>query len=204
MIPAGGTLVDVGCGACQITTHLAAYFDRVLGIDFSPTMLEAAQRRIDELAVHNIELMLGTMQQFPFPIRNADVVLSYGVCQYLSLADLRQHLDQVDNVLSPAGTACLALVPNSEFRSWYRLNILGGKKRTASDRLAWRATLLYRMTGALLARNLLWDGIGNWFSRDDIENVADRCGFDVDFRHCWFYEYRFHALLRRKNLSRRE
>ena len=33
IVPASGTLVDVGCGACEVTAHLAPYFDHVIGFD---------------------------------------------------------------------------------------------------------------------------------------------------------------------------
>ena len=35
IMPSGGTLLDVGCGAAQLTTYLAGQFDSIIGIDLS-------------------------------------------------------------------------------------------------------------------------------------------------------------------------
>jgi hypothetical protein len=47
-----------------------------------------------------------------------------------------------------------------------------------------------------IANDPLWDGMGSWFSIADYEAAAGKAGLDVEFRHCWYYDYRFHALLR--------
>src|SRR5437868_1162393 len=57
LLPQGGTLLDVGCGACQITTYLAPAFERVYAIDFSDSMLETARQRIKNLQITNISLL---------------------------------------------------------------------------------------------------------------------------------------------------
>lgn len=196
MLPAGGTLIDVGCGACQVTTYLAPRFERVVAFDFSDAMLAAAERRIDRLGLTGVRLASGNATAFPAPMPRADVVLSYGVVQYLSIEELALHLAECRRAIADNGVVCSAIVPNAALRSIYYF----GKLVPASDRLASRlrshAELARRRVKGRLANDPLWDGIGNWFSTADFEAVANRAGFDAEFRHCWYYEYRFHALLR--------
>ena len=75
IIPCRGTLFDVGCGACEVTSYLAPHFDKIYGIDFSESMLQAARQRVDRLGIANIELLKGTMTDFPETARNPDVIL---------------------------------------------------------------------------------------------------------------------------------
>ena len=72
MLPSQGTLLDVGCGSCQITTYLASHFEHIYAVDFSETMLMAASRRIESLGVTNITLSHGTAQEFPQAVNRTD------------------------------------------------------------------------------------------------------------------------------------
>jgi cyclopropane-fatty-acyl-phospholipid synthase len=198
MIPSRGTLLDVGCGSCQVTTYLASEFERVYAIDFSETMLSAGHQRIKRLGLTNIQLIPGTAQEFPKFISRADVILTYGVLQYLTLADLRQHLHECRRVLADGGIVCAALIPNVALRkSYYHEKLVPSQAQFAGQFRKWVRLTRRRLT-AVVTKDLLWDGIGNWFSQADIRNSANEAGFEVEFLNSSFYEYRFHALLRKK------
>jgi ubiquinone/menaquinone biosynthesis C-methylase UbiE len=196
LAPAGGTLVDVGCGSCQMTTYFAKSFDTVYAVDFSETMLSAARERVRAADATNIKVLAGTMQAFPAEIRRADVVLSNQVLQYMSLEDLAAHLRQCRKVLTTNGVVGIANIPNVDFRRWYEKTILvprpGGKLGGVRQWMALNRGRLSRYFGG----DFLWDGIGNWFSRDAIKVTATKAGFDAEFRPSPYYEYRFHARLR--------
>ena len=63
MLPCRGTLLDVGCGSCQVTTYLAPEFEQVYALDFSESMLAAARQRVESSGVTNIKLLPGTAVQ---------------------------------------------------------------------------------------------------------------------------------------------
>jgi cyclopropane-fatty-acyl-phospholipid synthase len=189
MLPSRGTLVDVGCGACQLTTYLAPEFERVYAVDFSEAMLAAARQRIESHGLTNVQLLSGTAQKLPEVISGANVVLSYLLLQYLTLADLSQHLRELAST-----------IPYSALKDlYYRGRLIPSQGQFVGRMRRW-IQLTRRRIIAYFQRDLLWDGIGNWFSQADIEKIANECGFDVEFRHSWFYEYRFHALLTPKQL----
>jgi cyclopropane-fatty-acyl-phospholipid synthase len=199
MLPSRGTLVDVGCGACQLTIYLAPEFERVYAVDFSEAMLATARQRIESHGLMNVQLLSGTAQKLPEVISGANVVLSYLLLQYLTLADLSQHLRECQRVLDKGGMVLAATIPNSALKDlYYRGRLIPGQGQFGRMR-RW-IQLTRRRIIAYFQRDLLWDGIGNWFSQADIEKIADECGFDVEFRNSWFYEYRFHALLTPKQL----
>jgi|SoiMethySBSTD1v2_1073268.scaffolds.fasta_scaffold04139_10 ubiquinone/menaquinone biosynthesis C-methylase UbiE len=203
MLPLRGTLLDVGCGSCQVTTYLAQVFEHVYAFDFSETMLSAGQERIKNLGLTNIDLLSGRAQEFPKTAGRSDVILSYGVIQYLTLADLVQHLRECHRLLTDDGIVCAALIPNVAMReSYYRSRLVPAEAQFASRLRRWLRLTRRRLKG-YLDKDPLWDGIGNWFRQSDIQQAARDVGFEAEFRNSWFYEYRFHALLRPKTRSLR-
>ena len=195
MLPSSGTLLDVGCGACQLTTYLAPKFEQVYAVDFSETMLAMARQRIESRGLTNVRLLSGTAQEFPEVISSANVILSYQLLQYLTLTDFSQHLYECRRVLSKGGMVCAAMIPNSALKQLYYHGKLIPNQVQFVGRIRRWIYLTSRRVIAHFQRDLLWDGIGNWFSQSDIERIANESGFDVEFRNSWFYEYRFHALL---------
>jgi SAM-dependent methyltransferase len=195
IVPAGGTLVDVGCGACEVTAHLAPYFDRVIGFDRSDSMLSAARARIARLGIENVEVRKGEATAMPERMPKADVVLSYGVVQYLSADELARHLAECRRILADNGVALSALVPNRALQDVYYYGKLVPARDSVAGRLRSRLALGRLRWRGFLAHDPLWDGMGNWFTKNAYEAAANAAGFDAEFRHCWYYEYRFHALL---------
>jgi ubiquinone/menaquinone biosynthesis C-methylase UbiE len=191
VIPRRGTLLDVGCGSCEIASYLAPHFERIYGIDFSDSMLQAARQRIDELGIGNIELIAGTMTEFPAVARKPNVILSYAVIQYIGAAEFRHHLDACRSVLEKDGTVCVGLIPDSERRHVYF-------RRMFPDRsnLRRRIDLVGLRITRYLQNDPVWDEIGNWYSQADIRRFAAEAGFEAEFHDSRYADYRFHALLR--------
>jgi ubiquinone/menaquinone biosynthesis C-methylase UbiE len=142
-----------------------------------------------------VSLLSGTAQKFPEAVHEADVILSCGVVQYLTLPDFREHLHECRRVLSKGGMVCVAMIPNLALKELYYSKILGHNEGDYVGRLRTWIELRRRHVLAYLRGDLLWDAIGNWFSQRDVAIAASDAGFDVEFRNSWFYEYRFHALL---------
>jgi 2-polyprenyl-3-methyl-5-hydroxy-6-metoxy-1,4-benzoquinol methylase len=46
MLPLRGTLLDVGCGSCQVTTYLAQVFEHVYAFDFSEQCSQPAKSEL--------------------------------------------------------------------------------------------------------------------------------------------------------------
>jgi demethylmenaquinone methyltransferase/2-methoxy-6-polyprenyl-1,4-benzoquinol methylase len=66
----GQTVVDLGCGTGKnlpLLAEAAGAGGRVVGVDFSPAMLEEARARIEENGLANVELVEADAATFDFP-----------------------------------------------------------------------------------------------------------------------------------------
>jgi len=109
---------DLGCGTGRIAEVLAPFIGRVVAIDASPDMLEAARRRLADVA--NIDLRLGRLEQLPIE----DGVLD-AACVALVLhhaPDPGRVLTEVGRVLRPGGRLLIVDMVSHE-RDEYRLSM---------------------------------------------------------------------------------
>jgi ubiquinone/menaquinone biosynthesis C-methylase UbiE len=197
LMPSGGTLLDVGCGSCQITTYLAAAFDRVVAFEPSDSMREAALERSELVGAYNVQVLKGDAVCFPPEAEQADVILTNGVIQYLDKAALCTHLLECGRVLNPGGTILWALIPDANLRRLWYLGALTNPRPPLRRMIHRYAKIQLNWWKAKRRGDILWDEIGLWFTREELRAVAEEMGFAVEFRNSWFYEYRFAALLTR-------
>jgi len=66
-------VADLGCGTGQLAAALAPFVGRVVAVDESRAMLDAARRRLEGHA--NIELRQGDLERLPIDDRSVDVAL---------------------------------------------------------------------------------------------------------------------------------
>lgn len=131
-----GCLLEIGCGPADHLFALAPRFERCLGVDISPKMIEVAERKrrthpcarriaFDVAAAETLECV-GDCSQ--------DVVLMVGVLEHL--LDQTAALKQVRRVLKKGGVF-VCLTPNARF-PWYMLAPLLGwpDKYLSSDRFS--------------------------------------------------------------------
>jgi ubiquinone/menaquinone biosynthesis C-methylase UbiE len=106
--PRGGTCVEVGCGFGRMTGLLADRFDRVLGLDVSPVMLEHARVAV---TAPNVEFLAvsGTSLE-PVADGSADALVCYLVLQHLPGRDaIAGYVREFGRVLAPDGRAFVQL-----------------------------------------------------------------------------------------------
>lgn len=81
-IAAGSTVLDLGCGAgvdCLIAAKWVEADGRVIGVDFSHTMLARARQATVEAGVDNVELHQADAENLPFGDGTIDLVLVNGI-----------------------------------------------------------------------------------------------------------------------------
>ena len=88
---------DLGCGTAPISRMLAPFVARVIGVDASPAMLEAARSR----AVGNMELREGKLEELPITDGELDVALFFLVLHYV--VDPVIALKEAARALKPGG-----------------------------------------------------------------------------------------------------
>lgn len=117
LVPAGGTVVEIGIGTGGLLPALAARAAQVIGVDHSPAMLEETRRRLALAGLAGIDLRLGEMTHLPLPDNGADCAVLNMVLHHA--ADPPAVLREIRRILSPAGVLVLADLARHE-REWVR------------------------------------------------------------------------------------
>lgn len=106
LIPSGGTVLDVGCGAGRETIFLAQCGFRAIGVDSSREALKIARRRSDA-AVIAVDWRLGDVLDLPVDDASVDFVTDRG-CFHVIDRDARElFATEIDRVLRPGGALLL-------------------------------------------------------------------------------------------------
>jgi ubiquinone/menaquinone biosynthesis C-methylase UbiE/DNA-binding transcriptional ArsR family regulator len=91
------TVGDLGCGTGQLTATVAPYVRRVIAVDDSTDMLDAARTRLVDL--RNVDLRRGELEALPIKDRELDAALLSLVLHYS--ADPARTLSEVARVCRP-------------------------------------------------------------------------------------------------------
>lgn len=103
-IKSGDVVVDLGSGAgndCFIARHETGVTGKVIGIDFTPAMIEKARQNAEVRGFNNVEFRQGDIEQMPITSNAADVVVSNCV---LNLVPNKYGVfKEIFRVLKPGG-----------------------------------------------------------------------------------------------------
>jgi ArsR family transcriptional regulator len=93
---------DLGCGTGQLTETVAPYVRRVIAVDSSPDMLEAARQRVADAP--NVDIRQGELESLPIDAGTLDaamlsLVLHYSPSPARALADVARALRAGGRVL---------------------------------------------------------------------------------------------------------
>lgn len=103
-IPTGSKVVDLGSGGgfdCFVAARLVGSTGAVVGVDMTPAMLERSRRVAESLALSNVELRRGIIEDLPVADGWADVVIANGVLNLV--ADKGKAFAEAHRVLRPGG-----------------------------------------------------------------------------------------------------
>jgi arsenite methyltransferase len=103
-IETGDTVIDLGSGAgndCFVARAETGESGKVIGIDFTPAMLEKARANADRLGFNNVEFREGDIEHIPASANVADVVVSNCVLNLVPNKDA--VFSEIFRVLKPGG-----------------------------------------------------------------------------------------------------
>lgn len=103
-IQPGDTVVDLGSGAgndCFVARAETGETGRVIGIDFTPAMIEKARANAEKLGFNNVEFRQGDIEKMPLTSNVADVVVSNCVLNLVPNKD--GVFKEIFRVLKPGG-----------------------------------------------------------------------------------------------------
>lgn len=105
-LPSQGPVVDLGTGVGRLFSTLRAGGRRVIAVDASPSMLEAAQKRLAERKWTDVELRLGTLEHLPLADAEASSAVAHQVLHHVARPE--QALAEVRRVLRNGGVFVFA------------------------------------------------------------------------------------------------
>jgi len=111
-------VLDVGCGAGQSTLQLAELVGpggRVVGVDISPPLLAHAQKRLEQAATTNVELVLGDAATMPLPGPFDFAFSRFGV---MFFADPTAAFAHLGSALAPGGRLCFVCWQAIDLNPW--------------------------------------------------------------------------------------
>jgi ubiquinone/menaquinone biosynthesis C-methylase UbiE len=100
----GDFVIDLGSGAgndCFVARSEAGDTGKVIGIDFTPAMIEKARINAEKLGYNNVEFRLGDIENIPVTANVADVVVSN--CVLNLVPDKNAVFQEMFRVLKPGG-----------------------------------------------------------------------------------------------------
>jgi SAM-dependent methyltransferase len=103
-IKKGDYVIDLGSGAgndCFVARHETGAEGKVLGIDFTESMIKKARENAEKLGFHNVEFRFGDIEDMPVSDNVADVVVSN--CVLNLVPDKPKVFAEIFRVLKPGG-----------------------------------------------------------------------------------------------------
>ena len=103
-IKKGDTVIDLGSGAGNdafIARHETGETGKVIGIDFTPAMIERARQNAEVRGFNNVEFRQGDIEKMPVSANVADVIVSNCVLNLVPNKD--GVIKEIYRVLKPGG-----------------------------------------------------------------------------------------------------
>lgn len=103
-ISKGDTVIDLGSGAgndCFVARHEVGPEGKVIGIDFTPTMIAKARENAEKLGLNNVEFREGDIDNMPVNNNTADVVVRN--CVLNLVPNKTKVINEIHRVLKPGG-----------------------------------------------------------------------------------------------------
>ncbi len=103
-IKKGDVVIDLGSGAGNdafIARHETGETGKVIGIDFTPAMIEKARHNAEVRGFHNVEFREGDIEKMPVGGSSADVIVSN--CVLNLVPNKKAVIKEIFRVLKPGG-----------------------------------------------------------------------------------------------------
>jgi len=100
----GDVVIDLGSGAgndCFIARHETGETGKVIGIDFTPAMIEKARANAEARGFNNVEFRQGDIEHMPVTSNSADVIVSN--CVLNLVPNKHGVFSEIYRVLKPGG-----------------------------------------------------------------------------------------------------
>lgn len=144
-------LLDIGCGTAFKLIPLSPYWQKIIGLDISDSMLSAAKHNIQSKRVKNIQLIKATSEKIPFVHKSINLITSI-------LG--RWNIKELARILKSDGVIIIEHIGCEDKKDF--------KKLFGKDNMGWRGQLIEYGKDEYL--NLLAKDFSQYFEYVSIQN----------------------------------
>jgi cyclopropane fatty-acyl-phospholipid synthase-like methyltransferase len=190
----GKSLLDFGCGAGELLIYYVPNYEKVVGVDFSSSMLFEAEKKIWEQNYKNVDLILADEEtvwdrlDFSF-----DRITAAAIVQYLTPEQIDAFIHNASNCLNEGGKIVFFDIIDPRLYSLWKIGWFSQNFKFWKT-LPKAGSGCFRQLSAIL-KNRQGDIIADSHSPYLIEKIARNNGFTMEHIKSMYYEYRYHAIL---------
>jgi cyclopropane-fatty-acyl-phospholipid synthase len=190
----GKTLLDFGCGAGELLVKYSPEYEKLVGVDFSPSMLEEAEKRIREKNYGNTILILANNKTVWEKLDSSfDRITAAGVFQYLTSQEIDEFIFNASKYLNKEGKIVLFDIPDSRL---YQLWKIGWFSENAGiGKIIRKSGFEFKNRIFAKLKNRPKDILGYSHNPQEVKKISNKHGFEMICVQSMYYEYKFHSII---------
>ncbi|WP_373840311.1 class I SAM-dependent methyltransferase [Methanospirillum sp.] len=193
----GGILLDYGCGSGDITKFYSPYYEKVIGSDFSHSMLNVAIEKLKVNSINNIEYVYADQKSIWEKIDTplSGIALS-GVVQYFDYESLDLFIKKSFEYLMPGGFLALFDIIHPSIYPLFVAKLMDGceyKKEKCLKFIVFLRFLMKVLSNKVNNRPPYGDmGYGHYPCQ--LKKIAESNMVNLKIVNSMYYGYRYHAI----------
>ncbi|MDQ1253384.1 MAG: hypothetical protein QG646_2551 [Euryarchaeota archaeon] len=192
----GKTLLDFGCGAGELLVYYAPRYERVVGVDFSASMLDEANKRIRKNKCENVSLIQADDKTVWDKLElSFDRITAAGVFQYLTYQEIDEFISNASNYLNKGGKIVLFDMMDPLLYPMWKMGLFSQDRNLLKFFCKMGFEFKKMVFASLNDRPL--DILGYTHNPYKIKVIANKNGFEMIYTQSMYYEYRYHAIIYR-------
>jgi Cyclopropane fatty acid synthase and related methyltransferases len=190
----GKTLLDFGCGSAELLTYYAPEYEQLLGVDFSPSMLGEASKRIRERKCNNIDLILADHEILWENLDSTfDRITAAGVIQYLSFQEIDAFIAKASEHLNSDGKLVFFDILDPRLYPLWKLGVFA--PNAGFLKALYRVGCDFQSSILAALKNRPRNIYGFTHNPYKIQKIANKHGFEMRYIQSMYYEYKYHAIM---------
>jgi len=192
----GKTLLDFGCGAAELLVYYAPKYERLVGVDFSASMLDEASKKIRERKYENISLILADDKTVWEKLDSSfDRITAAGVFQYLTYKEIDDFVFNASNYLNERGKVVLFDILDSRLYPLWKMGLFSQDPNPLN--ILRKVGFEFKTMASASLKNRPRDILGYAHNPHRIEKIVTKQGFEMTCIQSMYYEYKYHAIISR-------
>jgi cyclopropane-fatty-acyl-phospholipid synthase len=198
LLDGGESLLDFGCGTAELLIHYAPHYARVIGADYSESMLAQARLRIQEGPYQHVRLLHADERSIWSAIDESfDRITSTQVIQHMDPEQVDFFIAHAAQYLNPGGKIALFDIIDPRLTTLRNLGFFHPENRLPqlSRVIVNKALDMSVANIKAKLKNQPSNIVGYAYDQDMIERMGRKANLDMEFARSMYIEDRYHAIL---------